>query len=182
MNVQELIDGLEKKKEELRRECELKINSIDATIQTLLGSSTPIERTPPQLNKNGERLYSVDLLTKLVDKDHFKAFFSEKAFKRKVVSILVAENRFMHIRQLAEIVGRLDPNLKSDDLAKDISVALFASKKDKDTTLTSITIGNMLVDSFWGSKNWLDDKGIPKPKHMYDKTQLSEHRKQKTVL
>jgi hypothetical protein len=182
MNVQELIDGLEKKKEELRRECELKINSIDATIQTLLGSSTPIEKTPPQVKKNGEQLYSVDLLTKVVDKDHFKAFFTEKAFKRKVVSILVAENRFMHIRELAEIVGRLDPNLKSDDLAKDISVALFAAKKDKNSTLTSITIGKMLVDSFWGSKNWLDENGKPKTKYMYDLAQLSENRKQKTVL
>lgn len=182
MDVHALIDGLEKKKEELRHEYQSKIDSIDATIQTLRGASPSVEKVPNS-SHNGGSVYSTDnLQTYLVDKGRYKAYFEEKAFKRKVASILVAENRFMHIRELAEIVGQLDPNLKSDSLAKDISVALFAAKKDRDTTLTSITIGNMLVDSFWGSKNWLDDNGNPKPKHMYNKAQLSQNRKQKTVL
>ena len=181
MDVQALIDGLEKKKEELRLEYESKVKSIDATIHTLLGTSPTLNQAP-SVPTIGGHFHFPDIGEPQLKRDKYKAFFEEKAFKRKVASILVAENRFMHIREIANIIGQLEPDLKSETLAKDISVALFAAKKDRDTTLTSITIGNMLVDSFWGSKNWLDEKGIPKPKHMYNKDQLSENRKQKRVL
>ena len=46
--------------------------------------------------------------------------------------------------------------------------------KKKSPTVINIQVGASNRNHFWGSKNWLDENGNPKPEHMYNKEYLYE--------
>lgn len=89
---------------------------------------------------------------------------SEASNKAKVWYFIKKYQRFLHIREMADMAHQVEPNVTSEDFLKRFSPALSALKKDE--VLVNIKIGKSLVNTFWGSDKWLMNDGIsPKRGH-----------------
>jgi hypothetical protein len=88
------------------------------------------------------------------------------SYLEKVFFIIKDANRFLHNSEIAETLSQYD---KKDiiTLKRRVSAVLSHAKHEFDT-LTSVRVGNSIKNTFWGSKEWLDDKGKVKKEHLYN--------------
>lgn len=157
MNKAEIIASLEKERDEYQ----LKVQTLTETIENLKALFFEYSGST-----NGISL-----------KEKYKEYFSVKSKRQKVIAILKAENRFLHKRQIVEIVRSLEPKSVSDEEADSIASAVYALKNAD--LITSYSVEGSNINTFWGSKQWLDADGAIKPEYKYDEEQLSYNRAEK---
>lgn len=133
------IEALKERKQELLEE----VRSIDNSIRALGGSW-----------EKGIPLVSDKTTNKSVDKD-YKADWS---IKKKFAYLLKKHNRFLHFREAAEMINSLENrDYDISELATKLSSGTQSLKSDG--TLVKVKINNSNRSTFWGYKDWIDEKG-----------------------
>ena len=153
-------------------------NALDAVIKTMmlesgelpfgyyLNSQMMPTTVQDALSVNGKEL------VKPVSAKYSK-YNKQETFKERVASVIRMENRFIHVREIARIIHSLEPDIPESVLIKKISPALTVLKAAKGSNLINIVVGKSNLNSFWGSRSWLDESGNPKKEHMYNEDELS---------
>lgn len=129
--IKETIINLEKERNSLQEE----IQTLDSTIDIL-------RRRLNKPNKN-EDLYTKTTISK------------------KITLAITNENRFLHSREIAKIIG-----VKTEKLSSPISIL------GRQGRLAKHTYGKILRNTFWGLPDWVDDNNEIKAPHDFDKTFL----------
>lgn len=91
----------------------------------------------------------------------------------KFVRVLKENQRFMRIREMSEYIVSQEGG--------DITVWMKkltpkTAKLQRSNKIIKKQIGDSKVNTFWGSPNWLDNKGDIKEEFMFDESSLSEGR------
>lgn len=76
----------------------------------------------------------------------------------------------MHVRQIAEYLHQQDSSYSVEEWKERLQPGFAELKKTGAIVKTSI--GGSNINTFWGSKNWVDAKGNPKPEHKFDIDQI----------
>lgn len=164
MDKQDIIQELERERQELQR----KLTSLDDTILYLRQSSSILPTSngysQPAVNGNAAVVDAGQ-----VDKTKYKNYPVNKSNRDKAAAILKAENRFLHMREIVEIAQALEPK-KDSDVSSSIRQAVYALKSLDQ--IIGIKADGTNINTFWGSKNWLDESGKIKPEHMYREDQV----------
>ncbi len=105
-----------------------------------------------------------------IEADIDDAFPSNESYIKQIAYTIKKENRFLHNSEITNVLKNYSDKEKGK-LSIRISVVLSRAKA-VGGNLTNITIGDSRRNTFWGSKEWLDDDGNVKPNHMYDKKLL----------
>ena len=87
----------------------------------------------------------------------------------KVLYFIKAKNRFLHFRELANLIGDAE-NLNPKEIKKlseKLSASCQAIKKNRTIVKFQAGAGNTSI--FWGSPKWLDSNGKPLPEHDIDR-------------
>jgi len=124
-----------------------KVSSIENTIETLkqsLGYSA-------QTSFNGNGIGGGSMGKKIEKYD------VNGSFKTKIMFLLKAEQRFLHIREMAAMAHSMEPTVSEEDFLKKLSPVLSTLKKEGQ--LTNVTSGKSLRNTFWGSPKWIDTDG-----------------------
>ena len=167
MDKTEIIAALENEELALQG----KIQSLRQTILTLKqsmvleGSFQPVE---PRKH-NGNNGHVVNGSNSATSK--YEAFFKAKSWREKVTVIFKTENRFLHYREIINIICGLIPGATKESLKNSISPALSFLKSEG--VIVKVKYGDSNINSFWGSKNWLNSDGTVKPEYDYDKAQIT---------
>lgn len=147
-----------------------KLSSIEMTILTLKQSnsiqSVNGSYTPSNANNSNN--------PPVVEKIKGYAAFN---VRQKAAAILRTEGRFLHMREIIKIAQELEPKTDPVGLAKQISTAIYTMKNLEDSSLVNYSIAGMNTNTFWGSKNWLNEDGTIKKEHMYDEGQVAISKK-----
>ena len=90
--------------------------------------------------------------------DKFLGYSETKNVKDKIVIILETEGRFLHIKEMAEILLKLDfDNYKTiDDYLKNISPVLSAMAKNNDR-ISKVTVDGNKKSTIWGLQKWMEN-------------------------
>lgn len=166
MDKSQVISVLELEREELNN----KLRSLDTTILMLKQSlSIPIDNA--ELG-NGQNNHTQ---TGNTDVSKYQGY-KKLTLREKAAKIIKTENRFLHMRQIVKIAQDLEPDYDPKTLAKQIASACYTIKGQENSTLTSITVDNVNLNTFWGSKKWLNEDGSIKTEHMYDAEQVMSNK------
>lgn len=154
MNNENTIKNLEALRDDFYR----KYKSVDDTISLLKGNhnsfsikSANKEEKPPSFVINDG--YDIKWPMKL-----------------KMSHILKKESRFLHIRQIAEKLHTYEPLVLEKEFVSKLYPAIAELKKSN--TIVKYTLDNNNVNTFWGSKNWVDSSGKIKDEYIYDLDQV----------
>jgi hypothetical protein len=164
MDKIQIINALEQEKDELQR----RLDSLEMTILTLKQSFMS-----PQTQRVGDAPGSKTINSA----PRYAGYHEAKSNKKKAIIIIKEAGKFLHMRQIKEIAQSLEPRESSEDIVKGIAQAVYALKNDG--VLVAYKAGGVNMDTFWGSKNWLDSTDKPKPEHMYDETELSINKEER---
>lgn len=168
MDKHQIIQALEEERDAL----ELKLKSLELTILTMKQSLNQPAYTNGHSNGSNGSFNKHTPTPKKYD-----GYASAKSNKKKASIIIREAGRFLHIRQIREIAKTLEPNANEDELAKGIQQAIYALKADG--LIVAYKASDSNIDSFWGSKYWLDDNGKPKKEHAFDESQLAANKEEK---
>lgn len=164
-----------KELEALQKELLDKAAQVGETIATMrMLSSLPLVNGHKSANGHAVALHSSLQGSDLPD--NYKDYNKDATTRSKLALVLRKENRFLHIRQIAEILHGLEPAISAKDFVSKLYPAVAELKKQG--TLVKYNVGGSNINSFWGSKNWLDGEGNPKPEHKYDEDQLTAFTKE----
>ena len=89
----------------------------------------------------------------------------------KVLFLVKKNNRFLHIRELANQIIEQEPDIDKNSkkpLSRRLATVMYIAKKVS-PNLMNKQIGNSNRNNFWGNKNWLNGNGKIKTEHMFDK-------------
>lgn len=165
MNKLELIEALEVEKEELLS----RVKSLEHTILTLKQS---LNFDGSSLSRNGKGDVSKANGTLY---DQYKSYHAAKGNKEKATEIFKGAGKFLHMRQIVKIAQSLEPKTDPDVLKGRIQQGVYALRNLDNSPIVNKIINGSNLNVFWGSKNWLDEKGNIKPEHMYDEKELSSN-------
>jgi hypothetical protein len=98
--------------------------------------------------------------------------------RTKILFILKAENRFLHVREISRIVQQLEDEVSVTAVIKKISPALSILKRLPDSPLVSIEVAHSHFNTFWGLNTWLSEDGSIKPDFMYNADQITRSQKE----
>lgn len=160
MDINATIAGLRRIKTELLD----RVENIDTTIQTL-ESLSHITLSPAQ-KEDGEIL-KVDL-TVIANK--YADYDKNGSLKSKILYVLKRENRFLHVREIAKLLNQHEPMIPTKDWTGKISSVTSSLRSQN--IIVKVLAGKSNINTFWGAKNWLDEKGNVKKEHLYDEKQL----------
>lgn len=168
MTQQKTIDDLERLKVELLS----KVQNIDQTIALLRALS------PNALNNSASssQMVSEAAPQDLSDADKtviskYKDYNKDATMLNKVAFILKTENRFLHLRQIARILHLNEPEITEKEFTAKLYPAV--AKLKSSGVIVKYSVGTSNVNTFWGSKNWLNDDGTPKDKHKFDEQEVT---------
>jgi hypothetical protein len=142
--------------EVLRDDFYKKYKSIDDTINLLRGVSNGNNNAAP-------------LLTMSTD-GYDKAW----AMKLKMSHALKKAGRFLHIREIAEILHQYEPEITEKEFIGKLYPAIAELKKSN--TIVKFSVDSTNFNTFWGSKNWLDGTGKIKEGYEFDKKQIRNNK------
>lgn len=162
MNIESIITALEEEKVEIRKDADNRINSIDVAISSLrYRHNTPT-------NKSTKTVKDVTPIAM----GKYEGY-AELNTRQKALAIFRNEGRFLHMREIIQIAQQLEPDEDGEVVAKQISTAIYNIKNLPDSPLTNVSIEGSRQNTFWGSKNWVDEKGEIKKEHMYSEKAVS---------
>lgn len=141
--------------QKLKNELIAKVQQIDQTISTLKAFSG--------ISLNG-------LSTNGKADAKYLEFDKDSSIKSKLAYVLKKENRFLHMRQIAQVLHRLEPDFSEKEWITKLYPAIAELKKAG--SIVKYSVGESNVNSFWGSKNWIDGNEEPKKDHKYDADQV----------
>ena len=133
--------------EDQRDEWLKKVSAIENTIEILKQSLGYAAQT----SFNGNGVVGGGVMGKVEKYD------VNSSFKSKVMFLLKAEQRFLHIREMVAMAHSMEPTISEEDFLKKLSPVLSTLKKEGQ--LTNVTSGRSLRNTFWGSPKWLDTDG-----------------------
>ncbi|MEQ8553290.1 MAG: hypothetical protein RIC06_23025 [Cyclobacteriaceae bacterium] len=107
------------------------------------------------------------------------SFPAEASYLEKVLYVIKRENRFLHNNEIYNVLKQYDDK-EEQHLKRRISAVLSHAKKDVDN-LTNYRVGNSIKNTFWGSKDWLDNNGEIRKEHMYDIKVIGKEPKKVTL-
>ncbi len=165
MTKNEVIPFLELERDELLD----KLRSLEMTILTLKQSAS-IPTNGFLQTKAGA--IPVNIVAKSTNTKYSN--YTALNIREKAVAILKGENRFLHMRQIVEIAQSLEPNVNKDLVKKQIARAFYNIKGLENSPIVSKVIDNVNLNTFWGSKNWLDENGNIKEEYKYDEDQIRD--------
>jgi hypothetical protein len=139
--------------EQLKKELLDRVKQVDITINTL--------RT---ISMSGSIDPVIDLSTSI--SNDYKDYDINASFRNKIAYVLNMKGRFLHVREIAKILHDIEPKNSIEDLIKKISPAI--SSLGQAGTIVKIKSGKSNINTFWGSKSWLDDNNKPKEGREYD--------------
>ena len=111
--------------------------------------------------------------------DKYDDFDKRATFREKLTFVFRAENRFLHVREIAEILNRLEPRYNVKDIIAKLPGAITWFKKQG--TLVKYQVDSSNLNVFWGSKNWIGADNKPKEQHMYDASKVNNSRKTEEI-
>lgn len=167
MENEDLIKQLEVKKVDIIDKAKRDVAQLDATILTLMYLSTSY--VPSSIGS--------DTKTNLSDK--YLSFNPKWTIRDKVAFVLKSENKFLHIRQIADILHKLDPKISIDEYTTKLYTPIGQLKKEG--KVYKQNIGNSNANTFWGSVNWITGTGEIKSGHEFDENQLRHQRSKSEV-
>lgn len=111
--------------------------------------------------------------------DKYEHYNIDYPIRKKIVTIIKNENRFLHVREIAAIAHQFEQQIPVSVFIKKISPALSMLKISPESGLISITVYNSHFNTFWGSKHWIDKSGTILLAHMYNPNQIAGYNKEK---
>lgn len=114
----------------------------------------------------------------IISIDKYYSYNIDYPIRKKIVTIIQNENRFLHVREIAAIANQLEPEISTHLFIKKISPALSVLKSIPQSGLVSIVVENSHFNTFWGNKNWLDNEGNIVAPFTYNVNQLNSFNKQ----
>lgn len=145
----EFIEGLKKEEQEL--------------LQQLLVIRSLIEK---HINKSTTMTESLTVSQSAIR--GIKDFPSSLA--ERVSYVLRSSNRFLHVREIADIIVQNDNKLNVDAIVKALSPLL--SRLKRDDKLVNYKIDKSNQSMVWGVAKWLNEDGTIKKENMYDESIL----------
>jgi hypothetical protein len=147
-----------------------KLNRIEGLIKLYQQSFIEIE--------TGESLHNIQRNDKQIQKsnmsvDQYFAYDNSQPIRKKILDIIKNENRFLHVREIANIAHQFEQDIPVSIFVKKISPALSVLKNLPQSSLVSIEVAHSHFNTFWGSKAWLNEEGEIKSEYMYNSNQLS---------
>ena len=130
-----------------------------------------------QMYNNGEFPSSNGNELSILDK--YSDFDKKATFRDKLTFVFRTENRFLHVREIAEILHNLEPKNDVKEILAKLSPAITFLKKEG--AIVKVVVGKSHLNTFWGSKGWVNSDGLPKTVHMYDKNQINKTRKSEEI-
>lgn len=160
MANEDIIAELEATKNDLLK----RAAQIDEAINTMrtLGGLKSSAKTPP--------ITSVSSQKSNVPDDYPVA----APIRLKLAYVLKKSNKFLHIRQIAEILHEIEPETDASSFITKLYPAIADLKKSG--SIVKFSVDSTNINSFWGSKNWLDSNGQIKPEHNYDEDQVKSYK------
>lgn len=165
-------DKLQVEVDALKREIESKVEMI----AFLNESISEMQEESVGIPAIGTVKHIPSLKTNSKDEEEYKRSWSltskvEHAFKR--------ENRFLHSREITEMIFAADGSLGNiKKLGAQVSSVLTRLRRDG--RITKKVLNNMNRNTFWGSEKWLDENRNVLPEYMYNKKYVVEESAEKT--
>ncbi len=145
---------------ELRNELLKKIEHIDNTIDILKSLNSNSITTPSASTSSNFKMRN----------DKYKDYKSSDSLRGKIAYILKTEGRFLHVREIALILHSLEPNHSVKEYITKISPAISYLRRRG--VIVKVKASKSNVNTFWGSKNWIDKKGEVIDTYKYDESQI----------
>jgi hypothetical protein len=154
MGQADTIKELELLKEELLK----RVNEIENTINTFKSMSTKVVTNNKVDNSD-------------INKSQYSDYDNNSTYRKKVACILKNEGRFLHVREIAEIISDIEKGVRPEEVKKKVSsaIAYFA----RTNQIVKLKIGTSNINSFWGKDIWLDEKNNPKSGRELNESYLS---------
>lgn len=185
-NITDLIKALERQRDEFLSNAK----AMDETINILkTGSSAILSTINSYKNEDGGLFKTASnqndspkasVPDKL--KEKYRKYDINASLRNKIATIIKTENRFLHVREIAEIANRLEPHISKDAFMSKFSPSLSTMKNIPGSTIINFIVGKSNLNNFWGSKNWLDEDGSIKKEYMYDEMQLKSANTEQFVI
>jgi len=161
MDNKEAIEQLQATKNDLLR----KAAQIDEAINTM--------KAMAGLNISNKTSSSGTTTNEIPLTGKYSDYPANEPIRNKLAYVLKKENKFLHIRQIAAILHEIESKTSVSDFITKLYPAIAELKKTN--TIVKHSIGTSNVNTFWGSKNWLDSKKEIKKEHMFDEDQIKSH-------
>jgi len=145
----------------LKNELSERIRQVDITIDML--KTMPISADSTSINKVTGNLTSVK-------PEGYESFDINASFRAKVIYVIKTEKKFLHAREIAQILNKIEPTKNTKDLIKKVSPILSLLKQKG--VIIKIKVGRSNINSFWGGKDWVNENGLPKSGYEYDDSYL----------
>lgn len=152
--------------EKVEKDLLLKLKGVQSTMAMLKGMYS----TNGEESANGSETHNLD---------KYRDFDKKATFRDKLTSIFRTENRFLHIREIAEIMHSIEPKYSVKEFLAKLSPAITYLRKEG--AIVKCVVGKSHLNTFWGSKNWVNADGTPKAQHMYDENQINNSRKSEEI-
>lgn len=149
-----------KELENLKSQLLEQVEHVDKTLNFLKSMSFPFIG-----NGNGSKNIEEKKTTPKYD-DYDK----EGSVRSKVAYVLKKKNKFLRIREIAEVLHSYEPETSVNEFVEKLSAPITYLKGQG--AIVKVTVGKGYLNTFWGSAKWVDENGNPKPEHMYDEKQL----------
>lgn len=164
-NIKDAIDVLKSKK----RDLEEQLKGIELSIKVLEENNRSLDIVKTDKSNNN--------VIQAITQNEKDIYDSNMTSKMKFVYFLDKLNRFVHFREIAEmIINEEGKEYNISDLASTLSSSTQSLKKKG--LLVKFQAGRDNRNTFWGKKNWLTSNGEIKPgfefneKYLYTSTDL----------
>jgi hypothetical protein len=167
--------ALVKMLEEEREQLLLKLKAFDHLIDAYKNGNNIFEGQMPPGGNAQENDFQ-ESMRSLVKKYH--QYNAAAPTRNKILFILKAENRFLHVREISRIFQQLENEISVSAVIKKVSPALSILKRLPDSPLVSIEVSHSHFNTFWGHSSWLNEDGSIRAAFMYNESQITKHRKE----
>jgi len=169
-------DTLIKMLEKERMQLLLKLKLVEEALDAYKSPGIIPARQVPGSNTAGPGVGFEQSLQALFQK--YYEYNSAAPTRNKILFIIKAENRFLHVREIARIMQQLDDETSLSAVVKKVSPALSILKRITGTPLASIEVANSHFNTFWGYKEWLNEHMGIKDGFMYNQAEITKFQKE----
>lgn len=158
-----LIDQLQKELDEHKKIVQPHLEIIESITATIKA-----------LNSNYNNNSQTSVIT------HNDGYNIDWDYRGKIAFFIKKERRFLHNREIGDLVHEREPGITVDEFVKRFAGVLWRLKNENQ--LINVQINNSKRSTFWGVKEWLDEDGNIKPEHEINKKYLIGSKKKKLEI